>query len=82
MKSCGVQGVDAKMIANGHRAQVMRRKLFTKQLLCLKMLLRQGLPTRGHNEMEGNLRQLLLLTARDDRELQQWIDNGKYLAVR
>eukprot|EP00731_Ephydatia_muelleri_P027958 Em0019g831a len=41
----------------------------------------KGLPTRGHDEMEGNLRQLLLLTARDDRELQQWIDNGKYLSV-
>ena len=37
--------------------------------------------TRGHDEMEGNLRQLLLLTARDDRELQQWIDNGKYFSV-
>ena len=74
--------VDAQMIANCHRAQVMRRQLFTKQLLCLRMLLRHaGLATRGHDEMEGNLRQLLLLTARDDRELQQWIDNGKYLSV-
>ena len=31
--------------------------------------------------MEGNLRQLLLLTTRGDRELHQWIDNGKYLSV-
>ena len=45
------------------------------------MLLRQGLPIRGHTEQEGNLMQSLCLQSNDDPRIKQWIKDSKYLSV-
>ena len=45
----------------------------------LKYFLRQGLATRGHEEIEGNLMQLLLLQAKHCSKLKHYIDNKYYL---
>ena len=52
------------------------------QVSSLKFLLQQGLAFRGHDELEGNLMQLLLLHvhAEDRPELKQWIKDKKYLS--
>ena len=49
-------------------------------LSSLKFLVRQGLPVRGHEEIEGNLMQLLLLRSQDCAGLRQYIENGNYLS--
>ena len=49
-------------------------------LTSLQYLVRQGLPIRGHEEVEGNLTQLLLLRAKDCSGLKQYVDNGNYLS--
>lgn len=58
-----------------------RGEVFIKELSCLRMLLRQGLPIRGHTEQEGNLMQLLCLRSDDDPQIKQWIKDSKYLSV-
>jgi len=45
----------------------------------LKYLLRQGLAIRGHEEMNGNLMQLLLLQAKSNSALQSFINDKHYL---
>ena len=50
-------------------------------LLSPKFLLRQGLAVRGHDEIEGNLMQLLLLLrCEDNSNLKMWIKEKKYLS--
>ena len=51
------------------------------QLSSLKFLLRQGLAIRGHEEIEGNLKQLLLVRCEDCPDLKQWISDKKYLST-
>ena len=41
--------------------QKLHRDMLLKQLSTLRYLLRQGMAIRGHDELEGNLTQLLLL---------------------
>ena len=50
------------------------------QLSSLRFLLQQGLAIREHEELEGNLFQLLLLRKEECPELQQWIESKKYLS--
>ncbi len=50
------------------------------QLSSLRFLLRQGLAIRGHEEIEGNLMQLLLVRCEDCSDLKQWINDKKYLS--
>ncbi|ELT88911.1 hypothetical protein CAPTEDRAFT_203075 [Capitella teleta] len=40
----------------------------------------RGLAIRGHEESEGNLRQLLLLRRQDVKPLQQWLHEGSYMS--
>ena len=46
-----------------------RQQMLIKQLSSLKYLVRQGMAVRGHEEMEGNLLQLLKLRSNDCSEL-------------
>ena len=62
------------------RDQAARREFLIVTLSSLKFLVPQGLPTRGHEEIEGNLMQLLLLRANDCSGLKQYVENGKYLS--
>ena len=59
--------------------QKFHREMLLKQLSTLQFLLRQGLAIRGHEELEGNLQQLLLLLCEDWPQLRQWIESKKYL---
>ena len=62
------------------KEQKIRREMLLITLSSLKFLVRQGLPVRGHEEIEGNLMQLLLLRSQDCAGLRQYIDNGNYLS--
>ena len=35
---------------------------------------------RGHTDRDGNLYQLLLLCSNEDKELKQWVTDGKYMS--
>ena len=58
--------------------QRIHRQMLIKQLSSLKFLLRQGLAVRGHEEMEGNLLQLMKLRSIDCNELNIWMKERKY----
>ena len=60
--------------------QKIRREMLLITLSSLKFLLRQGLAIRGHEEMEGNLMQLLLLQAEQCPDLKRFIHEKKYLS--
>ena len=57
--------------------QEARRKSFLNEIRALVFLLRQALPVRGHDEDEGNLRQLLKVCL----EEHEWIKQKKYLSA-
>ena len=46
----------------------------------LKYLLKQGLAIRGHDDIEGNLLQLLTLRSEDCPELNSWLRDRKYFS--
>ena len=51
------------------------------QLGSLRFLLRQGMAVRGHDEIEGNLRQLMLLQAKGKWDpVTAWVNRGTYLS--
>uniref|UniRef100_H3A3S8 HAT C-terminal dimerisation domain-containing protein n=1 Tax=Latimeria chalumnae TaxID=7897 RepID=H3A3S8_LATCH len=58
------------------RNQIERRKMLVIQLSSVHFLLRQGMAIRGHDELQGNLQQLLLLRAEDN----PGISNRNYLS--
>uniref|UniRef100_H3A4M8 DUF4371 domain-containing protein n=1 Tax=Latimeria chalumnae TaxID=7897 RepID=H3A4M8_LATCH len=62
------------------RDQIERWKMLVIQLSSLHFLLRQGMAIRGHDELQGNLQQLLLLRAEDDPGVNAWISNRNYLS--
>ena len=49
-------------------------------LSSLRFLLRQGLAIRGHEELEGNLLQLLLLQAERCSDLRNYVNDKHYLS--
>ena len=60
--------------------QKSRREAFFLQISALKYILRQGLALRGHEEVEGNLNQLLIVWAKTSRVLSEWLQNKKYMS--
>ena len=46
----------------------------------LKYLLKQGLAIRGHDDIEGNLLQLLAFRSEDCPELNSWLRDRKYFS--
>ena len=60
--------------------QKLRQQMLLKQLSSLKYLLRQGLAVRGHDDLEGNLLQLLKLRSDDCTDLTTWIRERKYFS--
>ena len=59
--------------------QKVRQQMLLKQISSLKYLLRQGLAVRGHDDLEGNLLQLLKLQSSDCTELT-WIRERRYFS--
>lgn len=60
--------------------QKQKREMLMKELTSLRYLARQGLAIRGHNEEDGNLRQLLKCRADDDQGIEFWLRDGRYLS--
>ena len=54
--------------------------MLLKQLSSLKYMLKQGLAIRGHDDIEGNLLQLLTLKSEDCPELNSWFRDSKYFS--
>ena len=81
MKRCSMPSIHSQLQEAAQKIQAKRRDMFLKELSCLRVLLRQGLAIRGHDEKEGNLRQLLHLYASGDANFIDWINNGTYLSV-
>ena len=73
-------GIGAQLDQQIKENQQLHRKLLLKQLSSLRYLARQGLAVRGHEQIEGNLIQLLLLRSEDCSELKQWIKEKHYLS--
>ena len=59
--------------------QKIHQQMLLNQLSSLKCLLRQGLVVRGHDDLEGNLLQLLKLQS-SDCTLTTWISERKYFS--
>ena len=74
------RGPSVIAIANSGYAktQEWRRTMFLKQLSSLKLLLRQGLPIRGHIDITGNLYQLMKCRCEDVPQLCRWLENKDY----
>ena len=60
--------------------QKRHRLMLLKRLSTLRMLLRQGLPIRGHKEDDGNLKQLLKLRSEDCPGHGKWLKANDYLS--
>ena len=58
----------------------LHREALIKQLSSLRYLTRQGLPLRGHDDIESNLFQLLQLRSEDDPNLRAWLHARKYFS--
>ena len=63
-----------------YEQKVHQQMLLNKQLSSLKYLLSQGLAVRGHDDLEGNLLQLLKLRSSDCTDLSKWISERKYFS--
>ena len=74
-------GIDAHLNSQHKLELKTRRDSFLILMSSLQYLLRQGLAIRGHEDMEGNLMQLLLLRAKDNRGLQKFISERCYLSA-
>ena len=73
-------GIDAHLHNQHIAALKVRRENLLILLSSLRYLLRQGLAIRGHEEMNGNLMQLLLLQANGNCALQSFISDKHYLS--
>ena len=73
-------GIDAQLSKQLKESQHFHRKMLMIQLSSLRYLLRQGLAIRGHDEIEGNLFQLLLLRREECPYMQQWLESKRYLS--
>lgn len=73
-------GIDAQLDEQLKQDQQLHRRMLLLQLSSLRYLLHQGLAIRGHEQIEGNLMQLLLLRSEECCELKQWINEKKYLS--
>ena len=73
-------GIEAQLSSQLKQSQKTHQKMLKIQLSSLRFLLQQGFAIREHEELEGNLFQLLLLRKEECPELQQWIESKKYLS--
>ena len=76
MKICQMHSsstIDAQLSSQVKQAQELHFKLLLVLLSSLRFLLRQGLAVRGHDEIEGNLMQSLLLRCEDNPKLKMLI---------
>ena len=70
--------VGALLCSRIAKDQLSQRSGLVKQLEAMKFLLRQGISLRGHTEDEGNLNQLLVSWSKDDKSIQDWLNEKQY----
>ena len=58
--------------------QKLHHDMLLKQLSTLRYLLRQGMAIRGHDDVESNLTQLLLLRSHEIPQLKVWLKEKRY----
>ena len=80
LQSLNQPSVAAQLSQQVGKNQSHRRLMLLKALSSIQMLSKQGLPFRGHEEMEGNYFQLLLCRSDDVDGLKQWVHSGKYMS--
>lgn len=73
-------GIDAQLSPQLKPSQQLHFSILMIQLSPLRFLLQQGLAIRGHDEIEGNLFQLLLLHKEECLDLIQGIESKTYLS--
>ena len=81
-RSTGVR-VDTLLSTQLATDQLYHRTMLMKLLSTIKFLVRQGLPLRGKHDgddPEGNLAQLLLLRAEEDKKMLRWLKQRDYLS--
>ena len=76
-------GIDAQLSAHLSSDQKQNRSMFMKLLCAIQFLARQGLPFRGHKQVNievfgGNLYQLLLVQAKDTPRMISWLERKEY----
>ena len=72
--------INSLLSTQANKEQHERRQALLKQLNSLRFLLRQGLAIRGHDDVQGNLYQLLLMCSTHDPCLAKWIRDKRYLS--
>lgn len=72
--------IDSQLHSQCKASQELHQKMLQVLISSIKYLVRQGLALRGHEDLEGNLMQLLLLRSEECPGLKQWIKEKKYLS--
>ena len=62
--------VHAQVNLQKKKEQQKNRKVFLTELSCIRVLARQGLALRGHEEVEGNLPQLMKAQGAHDTDIK------------
>ena len=73
-------GIDSQLNNQCRVSQELHRKMLHVLISSIKYLVGQGLAIRGHEEVEGNLMQLLLVRSEECPDLKQWMKEKKYLS--
>ena len=73
-------GIDCLLDGQCLKSQQLHRRMLYTVLSSLRFLVRQGLAIRGHDEMESNLMQLLLLRCDDIPDLKRWLHEKRFLS--
>ena len=80
IKSLRLPSAAIQLSSQLQRDKQVRRQMLMITFASLRFLLRQGLAVRGHNDLESNLVQLLLLRTETLPGLKQYIDDKQYLS--
>ena len=75
INSLHLPNVATQLSSQVQRDQQVRRQMLMVSFASLRFLLRQGLAVRGHNDLESNLLQLLLLQTETIPGLKPYIDD-------
>lgn len=67
------QSVAVELVQQIRDDQAKAQTCLLNIISSLQYIARQGLPSRGHNDTEGNFLQLLKLRSKDCSYLKEWI---------
>ena len=76
--------ISTQLCAQCEESKRFHREMLMKLLSSIRYLSRQGLALRGHSEsadtLDGNLCQLLLLMAKDNKPMRDWLGKKEYIS--